>query len=83
MVMTAYWIECVRKKWRRHVIVRQASDGTVCDITPKDFYARTTVHEYGGGAFVVDSGVIYFSNYKDQRLYRQLDKSVPLFNQCR
>jgi dipeptidyl aminopeptidase/acylaminoacyl peptidase len=29
------------------------------------------VHEYGGGAFVVADGTVYFSNFTDQRLYRQ------------
>lgn len=41
------------------------------DITPPDFNVRTLVHEYGGGAFTVKADNIVFSNYADQRLYKQ------------
>ena len=44
---------------------------TASEVTPAPFNARTTVHEYGGGAFAVADGVVYFSNFADQRLYRQ------------
>lgn len=41
------------------------------DITPKDFAVRTLAQEYGGGAFTISGDTIIFSNYKDQRLYKQ------------
>lgn len=45
---------------------------TPIDITPKDFAVRTLTQEYGGGAFRISSDdSIVFSNYKDQRLYKQ------------
>ena len=52
-------------------------------LTPDNFSSRTLVHEYGGGAFFVNRYRIYFSNFKDQRMYCQkLKKSgtppVPL-----
>jgi hypothetical protein len=40
------------------------------EVLPAPFSARTRVHEYGGGAFTVADGVIYFSNDGDQCLYR-------------
>jgi dipeptidyl aminopeptidase/acylaminoacyl peptidase len=39
------------------------------DVIPKSFDARTRVHEYGGGAWTVCNGAVYFSNDADQRLY--------------
>ena len=43
-------------------------------MTPDDanaFSVRTRAHEYGGGSFSVSDGVVYFSNNRDQTLYRQ------------
>lgn len=39
--------------------------------TPKDFNARDRVHEYGGAASFVYDGTLYFTNFKDQCLYKQ------------
>ncbi len=66
-----YWVEMRPNESGRNVIVRHALGGHTTDMTPSPFDARTRVHEYGGGAFAVDDGVIYFSNFEDQRLYRQ------------
>ncbi|KAH7567372.1 hypothetical protein JRO89_XS07G0060200 [Xanthoceras sorbifolium] len=41
------------------------------DITPKEFAVRSTAQEYGGGAFSIFGDTVVFSNYKDQRLYKQ------------
>lgn len=41
------------------------------EITPPGFNVRTLVHEYGGGAFAVKRDNVVFSNYADQRLYKQ------------
>ena len=43
---------------------------------PKEFNVRSRVHEYGGGAWTISGGVLYFSNDSDQRLYR-LDAGSP------
>lgn len=66
-----YWIEIRPTEEGRNVIVKRTSDGRTTDMTPQPFNARTRVHEYGGGAYVVFNGNIYFSNFADQRLYRQ------------
>src|SRR6185369_9945825 len=54
----------------RYVIVRRKPDGKTEDVLPAPFSARTTVHEYGGGALLAVSGIVFFPNYADQRLWR-------------
>src|SRR5262249_4432340 len=66
-----YWIERRSKEGGRKVIVRRSADGQLVDVTPVDFNARTRVHEYGGGDYVVSDGTIIFANFVDQRLYLQ------------
>lgn len=65
----AYWLESRPEEGGRGVIVRRAPDGGVQDVNPPPFNARTRVHEYGGGDFVVHEGTVFFSNFEDQRLY--------------
>lgn len=66
-----YWVEQRPSEAGRNVVVKRARDGKISDVTPTPFNARTRVHEYGGGAYVVDRGTVYFSNYADQRVYHQ------------
>lgn len=66
-----YWIELRPSEGGRSCLVRRDALGTTRDMTPPPFNARTRVHEYGGGDFLVHGGTIYFSNFSDQRLYRQ------------
>jgi dipeptidyl aminopeptidase/acylaminoacyl peptidase len=72
-----YWAEMRPSEKGRTVIVRRTPDGNTVDVTPDPFNARTRVHEYGGGAYLVADGVVYFSNFADQRLYRQTLGSRP------
>ena len=72
-----YWIEMRPNEGGRYVIVQRMPDGTISDMTPTPFNARTRVHEYGGGAYTVSDGTIYFTNFKDQRIYRQEPKDAP------
>ena len=51
-------------------VIVELSDGEIQDCIPVGFNARTTVHEYGGGAYTVADGAVYFSNFEDQRLYK-------------
>lgn len=71
-----YWSEMRPKEGGRNVIVRP-QDGKITDVTPAPFNARNRAHEYGGGAFAVAEGTIYFSNFADGRLYRQTPDSQP------
>ena len=72
-----YWIEMRPDESGRYVIVRWTPDGQTADVIPAPFNARTRVHEYGGAAFIVSDGVVYFSNFADQRLYRQTTGATP------
>lgn len=72
-----YWIERRASEGGRNVIVRRAADGTISDLNPPPFNARTRVHEYGGGDYVVSNGTIYFSNFADQRIYRMTPGTEP------
>jgi dipeptidyl aminopeptidase/acylaminoacyl peptidase len=65
-----YWNEGRPAEAGRQVIVRWVPGDEPVDVLPPPFSARTTVHEYGGGAFTVAGGTVYFSNFADQRLYR-------------
>lgn len=72
-----YWIEVRPTEGGRNVIVRWTPDGRTADILPAPFNARTRVHEYGGGSFAASRGVVYFSHFPDQRLYRQPVNGEP------
>lgn len=72
-----YWIEMRPSEAGRQVIVRRTADDNRIDLTPPGFNARTRVHEYGGGDYVAHHGVVYFSNFADQQMYRQGGNSAP------
>ncbi|MCS6848201.1 MAG: S9 family peptidase [Anaerolineae bacterium] len=64
-----YWIESRPAEAGRYTLVH-LRDGATEEVVPAPFNVRTRVHEYGGGAYLVHRGTIYFSNFRDQRLYR-------------
>jgi dipeptidyl aminopeptidase/acylaminoacyl peptidase len=72
-----YWVEMRPSEGGRNVIARHDSGGLVGDVNPQPFNARTRVHEYGGGDYVVRNGTVYFSNFADQRLYAQPKGAAP------
>jgi dipeptidyl aminopeptidase/acylaminoacyl peptidase len=72
-----YWVEMRPTEAGRYVIVRRSHDGGTSDVTPNPYNVRTRVHEYGGGAYKIERGAIYFANFSDQRLYRQSPNSIP------
>src|SRR6185503_692120 len=72
-----YWMEMRPSEGGRQAIVRLSGDGQRADVTPRDFNARTRVHEYGGGDYTVSDGTLYFSNFTDQQLYRQTGAGAP------
>ncbi|MDA0180699.1 prolyl oligopeptidase family serine peptidase [Solirubrobacter phytolaccae] len=67
-----YWIEARSHEDGRDVVV---ADGV--DAIPAGASARTRVHEYGGGAYTVHAGTVYFCDDADQRVYATRD-GVPV-----
>ena len=70
-----YWLETRPAEGGRQVVMTLA-DG-VRQLTPEGFNARTRVHEYGGAPFVVAPDGLWFSHFRDQRLYRQAGEGAP------
>jgi dipeptidyl aminopeptidase/acylaminoacyl peptidase len=74
---TLYWSESRPEEQGRYAICRRTPDGVVDDVLPPPFSARTLANEYGGGAFLASNGVVYFSSYADQRVWRVVLGKAP------
>jgi dipeptidyl aminopeptidase/acylaminoacyl peptidase len=74
---SAWWLEGRPAEGGRTVLVRQPEGREPQDVTPEGFYVRTRVHEYGGGAWLLYGQTVFFSNFEDQRLYRQDPGQAP------
>ena len=72
-----YWVEGRPMEGARSVVVRRTTDGKINDVTPAGYNVRTRVHEYGGACFAVADGVVFFSNFADQRVYRHEPGGQP------
>ena len=72
-----YWIEGRPSEAGRCVVVRRCADGTIEDLLPPPFNARTRAHEYGGGSMHVDEDTVYFTDFSEQRLYRLCQGGAP------
>ena len=67
-----YWSEMRPEEGGRTQIVRLEPGGVPTDLLPEGANARSQVHEYGGGAWWVRAGVVWYVDWSDQRL-RRLD----------
>ena len=74
---TCWWAESRPSESGRTAIMRWL-DGEIQEVTPKDANVRTTVHEYGGGSWWVDSGVVFYVDYADQRVRSIAGDGKPL-----
>lgn len=72
-----YWLESRPMEGGRNVLLHLQPGGTIRECTPPEFNVRSTVHEYGGGAYAVHAGIIYFVNFRDQQVYKQLPGERP------
>ncbi len=73
-----WWAEARPDEGGRTAVMR-ARDGQIEEITPADAYVRTLVHEYGGGAWWVQSGSLFYVDVSDQRLRKLEPGTEPVF----
>ncbi|OSD00963.1 alpha/beta-hydrolase [Trametes coccinea BRFM310] len=71
---TIYHVEQRPDEGGRMVIVNTEKGH---DVVGKEWNVRSAVHEYGGAPAVAHDGVIYFSNFKDGRVYRTKEGETP------
>jgi dipeptidyl aminopeptidase/acylaminoacyl peptidase len=65
-----YVLESRPDEGGRVTLLRGSPDGDVTEVTPAPANVRTRVHEYGGGAWTVDSGLVVRSEFSDGSLSR-------------
>lgn len=73
-----YWIESRPSDAGRSVVCRMSEAGLLETVTADGFSARSRVHEYGGGAFTVHQGNVYFVEARTQQVYVQRKDGVPM-----
>ncbi len=64
-----YWVEGRPSEGGRQVLVKREGEGAISDVTAAPVNVRTSVHEYGGGAYVASGGQVAYSEFSDQRLH--------------
>jgi len=71
------WLAGRASEAGRTTLLRRRA-GSQAELTPAPFNVRNRVHEYGGGAYAVDGGTVWFSHHADNRLYRVEDGAEPV-----
>jgi dipeptidyl aminopeptidase/acylaminoacyl peptidase len=65
-----WWSEMRPEEGGRYAVLRRRPDGAVDEVLAAPWSARSGVHEYGGGAWWVRDGVLWFVDWATQRLHR-------------
>ncbi len=71
-----YWLENRPSEGGRMVVMTREG-GEARQLTPDGFNVRTRVHEYGGAPYAMTPQGLFFSHFRDQRLYRQRAGGPP------
>jgi len=77
-----WWAESRPDEGGRTAIMLHQKGGQPREVTPPDANVRSRVHEYGGGAWFVADGSLYYVEFQDQRIRRisaegQIDLLTP------
>ena len=72
-----YWLESRPVESGRTVLCRRNAEGMVTDVTPQPINVGSRVHEYGGGAYAAQNGVIVYSERKDGSIWMLEGSAVP------
>ena len=73
----AWWSEAIAAE-RAVSLFRVGADGEPERLLPAPWNVRSRVHEYGGGAWTVADGAVWFTDFADQRLYRWQPGAAPV-----
>ena len=74
---SVWWAESRPDEGGRTALMRHAGGASV-EITPPEANVRTTVHEYGGGAWWAEAGTAWYVDNADQRLRRVRPGEAPV-----
>ncbi|HEY1043222.1 MAG TPA: prolyl oligopeptidase family serine peptidase [Telluria sp.] len=72
-----YWLAGRASEGGRNALLRHQG-AAAAELAPAPFNVRSRVHEYGGGAYVVAGGVVWFSNFADNRVYMKRGADAPV-----
>jgi dienelactone hydrolase len=64
-----YWSESRPAERGRTPVMRWTREDGISELVPAPYSARSRVHEYGGGEFLVAGGRLFFVNDADQDVY--------------
>ena len=73
-----WWTEARPEEGGRTVVVHRSADGAVRDVFPSPFYARSRVHEYGGGAVTIVGEQVFFVDFRSQAIHRTSVAGTPV-----
>jgi dipeptidyl aminopeptidase/acylaminoacyl peptidase len=73
-----WWSEGRPEEAGRFAVLRRSADGSATEVVTAPYSARSAVHEYGGGAWWVSDGVLWFTDWATQRLHRVAPGGEPV-----
>lgn len=78
-----YWLQSLPEDGGRVAVMRLSDQGMVEVVIPAPWNVRSRVNEYGGGAYTVGNGQVWFVNDDDQALCRTRGDGVEQVAQMR